>query len=102
MTPTSSERPIESCVSRKAAAIHLGIKPQTLAAWACNRRVEIPYVKIGRRVMYRLSDLEAYCARNTVHGQAGGALKWTTHSIRATTAHPAHSPSLLDLVEQHA
>ncbi|WP_423391960.1 helix-turn-helix domain-containing protein [Burkholderia sp. LMG 21824] len=54
----------ESLISRPAAAAYLGVQPQTLAAWACTQRYPLPFVKIGRRVMYRLADLEAFVLAN--------------------------------------
>jgi hypothetical protein len=58
---------------RQDAASYLGVLPQTLAQWACSRRVLLPFVKIGRKkVMYRRSDLDAFIAAN-VHGTANGA-----------------------------
>ena len=55
--------------SRKEAATYLGISPQTLAVWACNKRYDLPFIKIGRRVMYRLADLQAFIERNTIGGE---------------------------------
>lgn len=52
--------------TRGQAAEYLNIKEQTLAAWACNGRYGLPFVRIGRRVMYRLADLDAFIARNVV------------------------------------
>lgn len=52
---------------RKDAARYLGVAPQTLAQWACSRSVSLPFVKIGRKVMYRRADLDAFIAANT-HG----------------------------------
>ncbi len=43
----------------------------TLANWRCSRRVDLPYVKIGRLVRYRQSEVEAFIARN-VCGKAVG------------------------------
>jgi len=40
---------------------------KTLEADRLHRR-GIPYVKIGRQVRYRRSDIEAYLAANTVRG----------------------------------
>lgn len=57
-------------VSREDAAASLGVRPQTLACWASNGRYHLPYVKIGRRVMYRLSDIEAFIEANLVHQEA--------------------------------
>lgn len=51
-------------LSRTSAARYLGLSPQTLAQWACNKKVLLPYLKIGRRVMYRRADLDAFIAAN--------------------------------------
>ncbi len=40
------------------AAELLGISTHTIYAWVCQRK--IPYVKIGRRVMFRPQDIEAW------------------------------------------
>ncbi|CAG9239455.1 DNA-binding protein [Paraburkholderia caribensis] len=60
---------------RHSAATYLGIKPQTLANWAVTRAQSLPYVKIGRRVMYRLADLNAFVMANRHGNEAmmGGA-----------------------------
>ena len=47
----------EKLLSRKEAANFLGVTEHTLAVWACNKRYSLPYVKIGRLVKYRYSDL---------------------------------------------
>ena len=57
---------MEKLLTREEAAEWLGIRPQTLAAWATTRR-HLPFVKIGDKVVrYRRSDLEAYLAKQTV------------------------------------
>ena len=61
----ATSRPV---LTRKEAAAYLSISPQTLAAWASNRRVSIPFSHLGRRVVYRLADLDAFIAANR-HGQ---------------------------------
>jgi predicted DNA-binding transcriptional regulator AlpA len=41
----------------------LGIKPHTLAVARCDSTsslAQIPYIKIGRSVRYRLADIEAF------------------------------------------
>lgn len=53
-------------VNRERAAEFLGVRPQTLAAWASSRRYALPFVKIGRRVMYRLCDLQSFIEANVV------------------------------------
>lgn len=52
-------------MSRKDAANYLGVSPQTLAAWAFNRRYGPPFVKIGRGVIYFFADLQAFIKCNT-------------------------------------
>ena len=47
-------------LSRTEAAQLLGVKVGTLEVWASTRRYELPFVKVGRLVKYRLSDLQAF------------------------------------------
>ena len=51
-------------VDRKVAAEFLGVKAHTLAVWATTNKYKLPYVKIGRLVKYRISDLEAFVEQN--------------------------------------
>ena len=53
-------------MSRKQAAQYLGIKEQTMSAWACNKRYSLPYTKIGTRAMYEIEDLDAFKQQNRV------------------------------------
>lgn len=55
-------------LNRCEAADYLRIKKETLAVWACNKRHELKYVKIGRRVLYRKLDLDAFIESNLVGG----------------------------------
>ena len=51
----------QSCLlSRQEAAEYLGISKQTLAIWNCTGRYKVPFIKIGRLVKYRQSDLDAF------------------------------------------
>ena len=52
---------------RDEAAEFLRMKAQTLAVWACRQSGGPPYVKIGRAVRYRLSDLQRFVEQQTVH-----------------------------------
>lgn len=54
-------------VGRKEAADFLGVASQTLAVWASTERYHLPYIKVGSKVRYRMSDLEAFLERN-LHG----------------------------------
>ncbi len=56
-------------VDEKRATEFLDLAPGTLSVWRCTRRYPLPYVKIGRAVRYRMSDLEAFIASRTVGGE---------------------------------
>ena len=38
----------------------LGVTTHTLAVWRCEKRYRLPYVKSGRLVRYRESDVDAF------------------------------------------
>jgi len=48
------------------AADFLNVKPQTLAVWRSTARYNIPFVKVGQHVRYRLADLEKWIEERTV------------------------------------
>lgn len=51
----------DELLDRVAAAKYLGgIKPQTLAVWDCNKRYDLQPIKIGNRVRYKRSVLNAF------------------------------------------
>lgn len=49
----------------EAAAI-LGVTPRTLEVWRCTKRHQIPFLKIGRLIRYRRSDLERWLASRLI------------------------------------
>ena len=53
-------------VAPSEAAAYLGIAENTLAIWRCTKRYPLAYIKVGRRVRYRISDLEAFLATRTI------------------------------------
>lgn len=61
---------IPRLISRDDAAAILGIRPHTLACWACNGRYRLPFVRVGRRVMYRREDIEQFISSNLVGQEA--------------------------------
>lgn len=61
LTTTSPE-----LLSRDQAAAYLGLKPATLAVWACTQRYNLPMTKIGRLAKYRKSDLDAWIQSRTI------------------------------------
>lgn len=48
------------------AAEFLEVSRGTLEVWRCTKRHSIPYIKIGRLVKYRLTDLEAWLKSQTI------------------------------------
>jgi hypothetical protein len=52
------------------AARFLGVAPQTLAIWRCEKRYPLPYVKVGALVRYRLGDLEHFVTRRTERSES--------------------------------
>lgn len=52
-------------VDDKQAAVVLGIKASTLSVWRSTGRYNLPYLKVGRLVRYRVSDLAEFLARRT-------------------------------------
>lgn len=62
---SNDEFPAE-LLTRKEAAKYLGLSPQTLANWAHTKSQTLPFIKPGRSVRYRKSDLEAWLDRRTV------------------------------------
>jgi hypothetical protein len=47
-------------VDAEAAGEFLGVSTLTLQAWRFHKRYNLPYVKIGSRVMYDVNDLAAF------------------------------------------
>lgn len=52
-------------LTRREAAEFLSMRPQTLAAWAMTGK-NLPFVKLGKAVRYRLVDLEKFIEQQTV------------------------------------
>jgi len=41
-------------------AARLSVSTTTLSTWRCTKRYPLPYVKVGRLVRYRLTDVEDF------------------------------------------
>lgn len=50
----------------KQAAEYLGVSPGTLEVWRSTKRYPLPFIKVGRLVKYRQSDLDAFLESRTV------------------------------------
>lgn len=71
-----------SLLSRKEAALFLGVKETTLAVWKCTQRYDIPVIKVGRLVRYRYRDLLGFFDQRTVSARPershqGGGTPWS-------------------------
>ncbi len=53
-------------LSRKEAAEYLGVKISTLQNWACTKRYNLRFIKVGRLVKYRKEDLDEFLHRRTI------------------------------------
>ncbi len=47
------------------AAEYLDVAERTLSVWRCTGRYAIPFLKVGRKVRYRKSALDAFLDRRT-------------------------------------
>ena len=47
----------------------LGVKEDTLTVWRCQKRYDLPYVKVGRHVRYKVEDVAEFIERQTIAGQ---------------------------------
>ena len=48
-----------------SAAAILAVTPGTLAVWRCTGRYNLPFIKVGRKVRYRRSDLVTWLENRT-------------------------------------
>jgi predicted site-specific integrase-resolvase len=62
MVTSHQEKPkfIESLASPKAVAKDLNVTEGTLQVWRSTGRYDLPYIKIGGKVMYRVSDVNKF------------------------------------------
>lgn len=51
---------VDSLLEPEKAAAFLQVKPETLQVWRSTKRYPLAYVKVGRLVRYRQSDLDAF------------------------------------------
>lgn len=60
------KNPLVNVDDKQAAAV-LHVKATTLAVWRSTGRYDLPFLKIGRLVKYRVSDLAEFLARRTAN-----------------------------------
>jgi excisionase family DNA binding protein len=61
--------PEKSFLTKKELSLMLGISIFTLDSWVSERR-EIPFVKMGKRVMFDLSDVYEWIECHKIHPRA--------------------------------
>jgi len=62
-------------ITPKQASSQLGVSEGTLQIWRSVGRYNLPYVKIGGRVMYRIEDIEEFISRRTyTHTEQQGGI----------------------------
>jgi excisionase family DNA binding protein len=64
------EKPTE-LLNTSAAAKYLGLEPQTLSTWRCLGRYGLPFIRVGRCIKYRRSDLDKWLESRS---ETGGAV----------------------------
>ncbi|WP_332702791.1 helix-turn-helix domain-containing protein [Devosia sp.] len=69
--PQKNAAPTTPFLSCEEAAEYLQVSVRTLDVWRCTRRYPIPYVKVGARVRYRKTDLDAWLESRTSHAAMG-------------------------------
>lgn len=60
VTPSSRE-----LLDENQAATLLNLKRGTLAVWRSTGRYKLPFIKVGRRVLYRRADIEEWLSSRT-------------------------------------
>jgi excisionase family DNA binding protein len=55
-------------LTREQAGEFLGVSRPTLEVWACTKRYNLKYIKIGKNVRYRMSDLLNFLEEQTRGG----------------------------------
>ena len=55
----------QNLMSAEEAAEYLNVTTRTLANWRCLGYPSLPYIKLGRCIKYRQSDLDIYIAKHS-------------------------------------
>lgn len=62
---------MERLLNVAEAAEILGVKPNTIEVWICENRYPLKYIKIGRLLKFRESDLQDFINKNTRVAEVG-------------------------------
>jgi len=66
---------LDRLLTTTALAETWGFEPQTLRKWRCTGSSDLQFIRIGKAIRYRQSDIEAYLAKNTSTSTAGLAAR---------------------------
>ena len=55
----------QNLISAEQAADYLGVSTRTLANWRCRSWPNVPYIKLGRSIKYRPTDLDTYIKKHS-------------------------------------
>jgi len=58
--------PAHELLDESAAANYLGLSPGTLSVWRATKRYPLKYIKVGRLVRYRRTDLDSFLESRSV------------------------------------
>lgn len=56
---------IQQLITAEQTAHILGISPGSLTVWRSTGRYDLPFVKVGSKVMYNPADVQAFIERRT-------------------------------------
>lgn len=57
---------VDYLLTTSEAARLLGLPPQTLVNWRCTGRYPLPFIRVGRLIRYRVTDLNSWIENNVV------------------------------------
>jgi len=64
----SSVQQLPQLFPGKETAQMIGVAPATLPVWRCTKRYPLKFVRVGRKIMYRLEDIQEFLAARTCNG----------------------------------
>ena len=73
--PLSTPEKTDLLRTPEETADRLRVTAGTLSVWRSTRRYALAWVKVGSKIFYRDSDIEAFLNSRTVDGQTGKAVR---------------------------
>jgi excisionase family DNA binding protein len=53
-------------LDRVEAAKYLGVSPGTMCVWVSRKQYDLPYIKVGKYVKYKVEDLNKFIETRTM------------------------------------